>query len=89
MKIKERIVIERRYPMAANNPFQQASPASLVDVREVQIDPTLSSAERIRAFVEQIKNPYLFKVGDTVVHVSYADTEQTLNDNFASMIAVM
>ena len=46
-------------------------------------------AERIQSYIDQIKNPYLFKVGNTVVHVSYADTERTMNDNFVSMIASM
>ena len=45
--------------------------------------------ERIQSYIDQIKNPYLFKVGNTVVHVSYADTERTMNDNFVSMIASM
>lgn len=62
---------------------------TLVDIRNVRIDRTLPLEERIRSYVEQIRNPYLFRVGDTVVHVSYANTQRTLNDNFISMIAAM
>ena len=62
---------------------------TLVDVRDVKIDKTLPIDERIKSYVEQIKNPYLFKVGNTVVRVSYANTNRTLNDNFISMIASM
>ena len=58
--------------------------ASLVDIRDVRIDRTLPMS-----YVEQVKNPYMFKVGNTVVRVSYADTNRTMNDNFVNMIAAM
>ena len=63
--------------------------ASLVDIRDVRIDRTLPMEERVKSYVEQIKNPYLFKVGNTVVRVSYADTDRTMNDNFVNMISAM
>ena len=63
--------------------------ASLVDIRDVQIDRSLPMEERVKSYVAQVKNPYLFRVGDTVVHVSYADTDRTMNDNFVNMIAAM
>lgn len=63
--------------------------SQLVDIRDVKIDRNLPSDERIRSFIEQIKNPYCFKVGDTVVKVSFADTPNTITDNFINMIATM
>ena len=62
---------------------------SLVDIRDVRIDRSLPVEERVRSYVEQVRNPYLFRVGSTVVRVSYADTERTMNDNFVNMIAAM
>lgn len=61
----------------------------LVDIREVEIDSSLSAEEKIRSYIEQIKNPYRFKVGSVVVRVSYAGKEETLNDQFSHMLAVM
>ena len=63
--------------------------AALIDIRDVKIDKSLPIEERVRSYVRQIKNPYLFKVGNTIVRVSYADTDRTINDNFANMIAAM
>ena len=63
--------------------------ASLVDIRDVRIDRTLPMEERVKSYVEQVKNPYMFKVGNTVVRVSYADTNRTMNDNFVNMTAAM
>ena len=62
---------------------------SLVDIRDVKIDRSMSVEDRMKSYVEQIKNPYLFKVGNTVVRVSYADTDRTMNDNFVNMISAM
>ena len=63
--------------------------SQLVDIRDVKIDCSLPSEERIKSFIEQIKNPYQFKVGDTVVKVSFANTQNTITDNFINMIATM
>lgn len=63
--------------------------ASLVDIRDVRIDRSLPMEERVKSYVEQVKNPYMFKVGNTVVRVSYADNGRTMNDNFVNMISAM
>ena len=52
----------------------------LVDIRDVHVDPDLPKEERIRSFVEQIKNPYCFKVGNVIVKSCFADTDVTLDD---------
>lgn len=62
---------------------------SLVDIRDVKIDRSLSVEDRMKSYVEQIKNPYMFKVGNTVVRVSYANTQATINDNFVNLLASM
>lgn len=62
---------------------------SLVDIRDVKIDRSMSVEDRMKSYVEQIKNPYMFKVGNTVVRVSYANTKATINDNFVNLLASM
>lgn len=61
----------------------------LVDIRDVQIDSSLSTEDKIKSYVEQVKNPYCFKVGSVVVRVSYAGEQATLNDQFSNMLAIM
>ena len=53
---------------------------SLVDIHDVKTDRTLPKEERIKSFVEQIKNPYCFKCGEVVVKMTFSDTEATLED---------
>lgn len=63
--------------------------SELVDIRDVVIDKSLTLEDRVRSYVEQIKDPYCFRVGDVVVRVSYADKDKSLTDSFTSMIASM
>lgn len=53
---------------------------TLKDIRDVQIDISLSKAERMESFAKQIRNPYLFKFGEVTVKLSFADTDVTLED---------
>lgn len=50
----------------------------LKDINEVSIDPELPVIERILSFMVQIRNPYLFKVGDTPVKVGFSNNGPTL-----------
>ena len=63
--------------------------SELVDIRDVVINKSLTLEERVKSYVEQIKDPYCFKVGDVVVRVSYAGKDKSLTDSFTSMIASM
>ena len=63
--------------------------SELVDIRDVVIDKRLTPEERVRSYIEQIKDPYCFKVGDVVVRVSYAGKDKSLTDSFTSRIASM
>lgn len=60
---------------------------TLVDIRDVKIDGSGALDERLKSYVRQVKNPYLFKVGNVVVRVSYANTQATLNDNFVNLLS--
>ena len=62
---------------------------SLVDLRDVKIDRSQPIEERKKSYVEQIGNPYLFKVGDVVVRLSYSNTQRTLNEAFSQLIQTM
>lgn len=44
---------------------------SLVDLHEITIDTDKTVVDRVRDYIEQVKNPYLFKVGDITVKVNY------------------
>ena len=61
----------------------------LIDIRDVKIDSSLPTEERIKAFVEQVKNPYCFRVGSVVVNVSYTGEKATMNEQFTNMLTLL
>jgi len=63
-----------------NTDVRTVDPAALVDIRNVTINTSLPKEDRLLDYLEQIKNPYCFRCGKTVVKVSFADTEATLED---------
>ena len=63
--------------------------SNLVDIRDIIIDKSMPIEERMKSYVEQIKNPYKFKVGDVIVKVSFSNSQNTISDNFIGMIENM
>jgi len=55
-------------------------PDTLVDIKNITVNTTLPRDERLLDFLGQIKNPYCFKCGKTVVKIGFADTEASLED---------
>ena len=69
-----------------NNPFEGIDIDSLVDIRDVKIDTSLPVPERIKSYIEQVKNPYYFRVGDVAVHISYTENGPSLQELLESYI---
>lgn len=60
---------------------------SLVDINTIKIDEREPVEKRICSFVEQVKNPYCFKVGGIVVKVGFNPQGPTFEEQFNNMIA--
>lgn len=59
---------------------------SLVDLRNVKINTEKAVYEKMGEFFEQIKNPYLFKVGDVRVKVSFG-SERSFSEALGAAIS--
>ena len=59
---------------------------TLVDLQDIRINDKLSVDERIASFIEQIKNPYCFKVDGVVVKVAFSSGRKSVNEQFEQMI---
>ena len=62
------------------------SKESLVDLYDVKIDTKKPVPEKTNDYFEQIKNPYLFKVGDMRVKVRFAGN-RTFTDALGMVIS--
>lgn len=69
-----------------NCSLTQCKIEDLVDIRSVDIDITKPKGERMADFICQIKNPYLFKVGDIAVKVVYGKTDVTLQRQMENLV---
>ena len=56
----------------AHADINTCNPRDLVDLQNVTIDTTLPVSQRISQFLDQVHNPYLFKVDGVVVKVNYS-----------------
>ena len=54
--------------------------STLVQRSSVRIDQKLGREERLREYVRQIKNPYCYLDGKTVVKIRFSESGQTLED---------
>lgn len=54
--------------------------STLVQRSSVKVNPKKSKQERIMDYIEQIKNPYCYLEGKTVVKISFAETPRTIED---------
>lgn len=52
----------------------------LVDIRDIVVDKKQPIENRILSFVEQVKNPYFFKVGNIAVKVNFNNNNASLQE---------
>ena len=66
--------------------IREADLLELSDILEIKIDDNLSDTEKKREFIRQIGNPYLYRQGEYIVKLSFADTDVTLTDRLKEYI---
>lgn len=62
---------------------------TLVDLNSVQIDSSRPVQERIQSFLQQIQNPYCFRIGDVAVKVNYKTDGPSFQQNFEDILLAM
>ena len=60
--------------------IRTVDPATLIDIRNVIIDPNRPPEEKAIAYLSQIGNAYCFKCGDVIVKIRHADTSKSIDD---------
>lgn len=54
--------------------------SQLVERSTIRLNPDAPREERLREFIRQIKNPYCYLDGKTVVKITFSKTDTTLED---------
>ena len=54
--------------------------SALVQRSSVRLNPDAPREDRLRDFIRQIKNPYCYLGGKTVVKITFSNTDTTMED---------
>ena len=65
--------------IAVNNPSLFEDYGELVDIKTVKLKDGVSRLENALFFLDQIKNPHKFRVGNNVVELCFAGNESLSN----------
>ena len=60
--------------------------SQLADVSGISFDNSLPQRERAARILEQVKNPYCFRHGDTAVKIEFSDDGPPLQDLIANFL---
>lgn len=63
--------------------------SNLIDLDTIRIDSTKPVPERIRSFLQQIQNPYCFRIGEVAVKVNYRSDGPSFQQNFEDVLRDM
>lgn len=59
------------------------------NIDDLIIDPTLPKRERIKSYLEQMENPYVYEDNGTTVRIRFAETNESLTDRILSVANTM
>jgi hypothetical protein len=62
---------------------------TLVDISNIRINTDLPAEQRLKQFIEQVKNPYCVRVGKVVVKNCFSETGPALETILAKTLAAM
>jgi len=62
---------------------------TLIDLDTVQIDSSQPVQERVQSFLQQIQNPYCFRIGDVAVKVNYKHDGPSFQQNFEDVLRTL
>ena len=72
-----------------NVDVQTVDVSTLEDIGRIRIDRELPKAERLCAFIKEIRNPFCFICNGMVVKISYSDTNESLEKKLAKLCIKM
>ena len=61
----------------------------LADRRGIVIDQKLPRKERLRQYIQQVRNPYCYVDDGVIVKVSFSNTKETIEDRLEAYIRSM
>ena len=84
MRIEE---LENKIKKCRNMSLDEVSLEDVDEISSIKIVKRKSSNERILEFLKECKNPYIFKVNNNLVKISFSDTSKTADDCLTNVLS--
>ena len=78
--------LEEKINICKNIKLEDINLDDVDELSSIKIDRRKSSNERILDFLNEVKNPYVFKVNGRLVRIRFSDTEKTADDCLTSVL---
>jgi|GEM_PF-2411426 len=85
-RVKYSMLAQARIDEMKNIDIRTVDRDALPDMSNFKFDNTLSQEERAKRIYEASSNPYLFRLGDTVVKVEFAENGLPLQDLMGALL---
>lgn len=72
-----------------NVDIKNVDKSSLVDLTSIHIDESKPVQERVLSFLQQIQNPYCFRIGDVAVKINYKSDGPSFQQNFEDLLRII
>ncbi len=59
----------------------------LADITKISLEDCRTKEEKIKSFLEQVGNPYCYRVGDIIVKTRYSENGGSFHERFEQLIA--
>lgn len=69
-----------------NTDVRTVDKSSLVDLKDIKINPDMPAEEKTAEYIRQVKNPYCFLCNGYAVKLEFADNGKTIEDCFLEYI---
>ena len=80
MVYKDMADLRRQLAQLKKENFLEISPEDATELKDIKIDKRLAPEQRMKSLLEQVGNPYVYRVGEMVVKVSFSGGGRTLQD---------
>ena len=84
--MKEMIMTLQELEEKRNVEFENIDLDTLIELKTIKINPSKPVEEKINEFINQIKNPYIFKVGEVAVKVNFAENGPSFQEKFKNFL---
>ncbi len=79
-KLKEKV------EKCRNISFEDVNIEKLKDISEIRISKIKSSKERILDFLNNVENPYIFKVNNILVKIEFSNNNKSAEESITNVI---